>query len=92
MLDKVKNYLIIPLEFDDEDQFLVDLIEAAKIELAATGVREKQTEQFKALYELAICMLVCFWHEHRDEQGNIPPGVIGIVNQLRYSGGEEVED
>lgn len=88
MLDKVKSYLIIPLSDSEEDEFLIFLIEAAKNKLAASGVKDIQVKQMKVLYELVICMLVCFWHEHRDEQGNIPPGVEGIINQLRYSGGD----
>ena len=81
-VDELKKYLKI--EFEDDDELLAILFDAAKETLAQSGVSETVSDKNK--YKLAIYMLVAHYYENRGEAGSgnaMPPGMPGIIEQLR---------
>lgn len=79
LLDKVKVYL--RLDFDDEDDFIADLILGAKEYLKNAGIKSNENSN---LYELCIKMIVSHWFENRGIVDDIPKGCKSIITQLQY--------
>ena len=82
LLDDVKNYCAA-----DED--LTPYVTAAEQYLTNAGIQQDET---KALYALAVEMLVSTWYDSRNtdpSESNIPQpyGLAGIINQLRVTQG-----
>jgi uncharacterized phage protein (predicted DNA packaging) len=86
ILEEVKQYLRIELDWTEEDNFLSSLIQAAGIYvLNATG---KYVDASNELHSLLISMLVVHWYENRNTIGGkvdeLPYGIKSILQQIEY--------
>lgn len=85
ILERVKQYG--KLEYSDEDELIIGLINAAIDTLEATGVsRESESE----LYILAVERLALHYYENREEVGGgqpIPMGMNWMITHLRLKNG-----
>lgn len=82
LLNKIKEYGKI--ESNEEDDMILQLIEAAKDTLNASGV-PRDTEG--KLYELAVERLVMHYYENREEAAasqQVPMGLNWMINHLKY--------
>lgn len=82
LLNRIKIYGKI--SGNEEDELILQLIEAAKDTLNASGVpRDSDSE----LYSLAIERLVMHYYENREEIGanqQVPMGMNWMINHLKY--------
>lgn len=75
LLNEVKQYLRIELDWTEEDNLLSSFINAAKSYVKnATG---KTVDATKEIHKLAIYLLVTHWYENRE--------VVGKADKLAFS-------
>lgn len=82
-LISVKEYGKI--EWEDEDELLIELTTAAKDTLESAGVK-RDTDS--ALYRLAVSRLAMHYYENREEIGGgnaIPMGMNWMIEHLRLN-------
>lgn len=86
ILKKLKMYGKLEF-FDDEDELLMDLINAAIDSLEAAGVSRTSDSD---LYRLAVERLALHYYENREEVGSgqtIPYGLKWMITHLRLKNG-----
>lgn len=88
-LSKIKNYLRIDHDFDDE--LLKDITNVATSYVdSAIDFDEFESQKFDSKYEFCITLLIGHWYENRLATSEvnlsaIPFGVTALLNQLRNS-------
>lgn len=80
ILNLLKNTLRI--DGDYEDEYLNTLIESSKEFLENAGVKQSDS---KTLYKIAVVKIATEWYMNREINTELPRGIVGIINQLRYS-------
>lgn len=80
ILNLLKNTLRI--DGDYEDEYLNTLIESSKEFLENAGVKQNDS---KTLYKIAVVKIATEWYMNREINTELPRGIVGIINQLRYS-------
>ena len=79
ILETIKQSLRI--DGNEEDKYLNVLINGAIDFLSEAGVPASD----KNLYKVVISQIVIDWYTNREENHKTPPGIVGIINKLRYS-------
>lgn len=86
VLSKLKMYGKLEF-FEDEEELLIDLINAAMDTLEGAGVSKESTSD---LYMLAVERLALHYYENREEVGSgqpIPYGLNWMITHLRLKNG-----
>lgn len=88
-LEEIKDYLHIDADFDDDDDLLEMLLEAAKQFIKeATG---KEFEEENKLYKLLILILISHYYEHREAVSDgtlteVPYTIKSLLTHLSIAG------
>lgn len=83
-INEVKRYLRI--EYDDEDNIIAIMVDAARETLKEAGADEEKCPDINK-YKLAVYMLTAYFYENRGEStangAGLPAGMSTIIEQLR---------
>lgn len=91
MLNEVKQYLRVEIDWTEEDSLLSSFILAAKSYVKnATGI---EVDESNDLHKLAVCLLVVNWYENREPVGKADKlafSLESILFQMQFLGSDTV--